>query len=99
MSTQCAHVWAGGEVISSMFDLGVASCALCDVRLVLVLPVFISILVRLMVELASQQTWETTMSNIVDLVGEIRDRDSVTEVLLEQLRRGVRYDKLECSPG
>jgi hypothetical protein len=63
---------------------------------VLVLPVLVSILVRLMVQLASEQTWETTMSNIVELVGEIRDRNSVTEVLLEQLRRGVQYDKLKC---
>jgi hypothetical protein len=96
MSAQCAHVWAGGEVVSSMFDLGVASCALCDVRLVLVLPVFVSIPVRLMLQLASEQTWKTTMSNIVELVGQIKDRNSVTEFLLEQLRCGVRCDNLEC---
>ena len=99
MSTQCAHEWAGGEAISSIFDLGVASCALFDVRLVLVLPVLVLILVRLTVQLASEQTWKTTISNIVELVVQIRDHNSVTEVLLEQLRRGVRYDKLECSPG
>lgn len=96
MSTQCAHEWAGGEVSSSMFDLSVASCALCDVRLVLVLPVFVPIPGRLMLQLASEQTWETTMSSIVELVGQIRDRNSVTEVLLEQLRCGVRCDNLEC---
>jgi hypothetical protein len=67
-----------------MFDLSVASCALCDVRLVLVLPVFVSIPVRLMLQLASEQTWKTTMSDI-ELVGQIKDRNSVTEVLLEQL--------------
>jgi membrane-anchored glycerophosphoryl diester phosphodiesterase (GDPDase) len=79
-----------------MFDLDVVSSALCDVRLVLVLPVLVMVLVRLMVELASRQTWKTTMSNIVELVRGTRDRNSVTEVLLEQLRCGVRCDNLEC---
>lgn len=83
-------------MISSMFDLDVVSCALCDVRLVLVLPVLVSVLVRLMVKPASEQTRKTTMSNIVELVGQIRDRNSVTEVLLVQLRCEGPYDKLEC---
>lgn len=43
-------------MVSSIFELGVTSCALFDVRLVLVLPVLVSVLVRLMVALASQQT-------------------------------------------
>ena len=88
ISTQCAHVWAGGEMISFIFDL--------DVRLVPVLPMLVSILVRLMVQLQSQQTWKTTMSNIVELVGQIKDRHSVKEILLEQLRCGMRCDKLKC---
>jgi hypothetical protein len=83
-------------VVSSMFDLGVASCALCDVRLVLVLPVLVSVLVRLMVELVSQQTWKTTLSTIVELVGQMRDPNSMIEVLLKQLRCGVRYGKSKC---
>jgi hypothetical protein len=79
-----------------MFDLGVASCALCDVCLVLVLPVFVSIPVRLMVKLVSRQIRKLTMSNSVELVSQTTDSNSVTEVLLEQLRCGVRYDKLKC---
>jgi hypothetical protein len=75
-----------------MFDLSVASCALCDVRLVLVLPV----LVRLTVQLAPQQTWKTIVSSFVELADQTRNRNLATEVLLEQLRCGVRCDKLEC---
>jgi hypothetical protein len=75
-------------MISFIFDL--------DVRLVPVLPMLVSILVRLMVQLQSQQTWKTTMSNIVELVGQIKDRHSVKEILLEQLRCGMRCDKLKC---
>ena len=36
------------------------------------------------------------VGRLVELVGQIKDRHSVKEILLEQLRCGMRCDKLKC---
>lgn len=80
MSTQCAHEWAGGEVVSSIFDPAVAPCALYGVRLVLVLIVLVPILIKLTVQLTPQRTRKTITPNIVVLASQLMNFSSAMEV-------------------